>query len=71
MINKHDAAEIAKNTAETFRVKTAHRGVDLTGDEYDAIIAVCTDILEGKIDNSMIQDKQYNPATRRVEDARK
>jgi hypothetical protein len=71
MINKHDAAEIAKATADAFRTRVSHRNVDITGDDYEAVITVCVSILEPLIDNSQVLDRQLNPATGRVESARK
>lgn len=67
MINKMDAAEIAKATADAFRVRTAHRNVDISGNDYELIVKTCVDILEPLIDNSQILDRQLNPATGRVE----
>ena len=69
MINKYDAAEIAKATADGFRTRVAHRSVDITGDDYELVIKTCVDILESLVDNSQILDRQLNPATGRVEDA--
>lgn len=69
MINKHDAAEIAKATADAFRTRVAHRNVDITGDDYELMIKTCVSILDPLIDNSQILDRQLNPATGRVENA--
>ena len=71
MINKYDAAEIAKSTADTFRTRVSHHRVDITGAEYEAVIELCMSILADKVDNSQILDRQLNPATGEVTDGNK
>lgn len=68
MINTYDATEIANKVADTFRVLCAHRSTDLTGDEIERVRNICTHILEEKIDNSQILNKQLNTQTGQVEE---
>ena len=68
MINRYDAAEIANKVSDTFRVLVSHRGVDLTGDEIKRVRNICTHILEEKIDNSQILNRQLNTTTGEVEE---
>ena len=67
MINKYDATDIAKKVSNAFRTLCSHRRVDLTADEIDKIASAVTEVLEEKIDNAMIQDRQLNTQTNRVE----
>ncbi len=71
MINKYDATEIATFIANSFRNKVSHLREDITGEDYDRVVALIKEILESKIDNSQILEKQLNPQTGRVEDASK
>lgn len=66
MINKYDAAEISKKTADTFRTHVSHLREDITGEEYEAVRNVCMSILEGKVNNEQILDQQYDPKANEV-----
>jgi hypothetical protein len=61
MINKYDAQEIAKLTADGFRTRVSHQRVDLTTNDYDHIYALCIDILDEYVDNAGILDRQLDP----------
>lgn len=67
MINKYDADDIAKKVSNAFRVLCSHRSVDLDSSEIESISDAVTLVLQEKIDNAMIQDKQLNTQTGRVE----
>ena len=63
MINKYDAAEISKATADAFRTRVAHLRGEVSGEDYEAVMEVCFNILSPQVDNSQILDKQIDPVT--------
>jgi len=71
MINKYDAKEIAVFVADSFRTRVSHLREDLTGAEYDKVLNTCLEILEAKVDNSQILDRQLDPKTGEVRDGTK
>lgn len=67
-INQMDAQEISKGTADTFRTKVSHMRENLTTAEYEAVRDLCMTILDGRLDNSMIQHKTIDPISGEVTD---
>lgn len=67
MINKFDAQEIAKYTADVFQNKMAHRSVDCTSEDYEAIMNFAMNHLSKYVDNRHILDNQVNPHTKVAE----
>ena len=63
MINKHDVEEMAQFTAQTLRTKMQHRSVDMTGDDFDAILNFSTELMSKYVDNQHVLDKQINPVS--------
>lgn len=68
MINTYDAQEIATAIADIYRTKLAQRRVEITGDEILAVRNFVYEQLSNKIDNSMIQSKQFDPRFNQVVD---
>jgi len=66
MINTYDAQEIATAIADIYRTKCAQRRVDLTTDEIDAVRNFVYESLSNKVDNSMIQNVQFDPRRNEV-----
>jgi hypothetical protein len=68
MINKYDAKEIALFTADSFRTRVSHLREDITGEEYEEVVKCVQGILESKVNNEHILDRQLDPKTGVVTD---
>ena len=66
-INTIDINEIAKATADTVRVRCAHRGENLAGDDYQDVVNFVTKLLSNYANDEQILNRQYNPKTDTVE----
>jgi ubiquinone biosynthesis protein UbiJ len=66
LINKYDAQEIATQITDIYRTKLAQRRVDVTAEELDAVRNFVFESLSNKVDNSMIQNTQYDPRAARL-----
>lgn len=58
MINRLDSEEIVKQTTDTFRTLMAHRSVDVSSDDYDAVRNFLKELLSNYVDNQKLTGVQ-------------
>jgi hypothetical protein len=66
MINTYDAQEIAVALSDIYRTKLAQHRVDCSSAELLAVRNFVYEQLSNKIDDSMLQGRQYDPRVNEV-----
>jgi hypothetical protein len=66
MMNQVDQQELATSIADIFRVKMAHRNVNVSTDDIMQVRGAIKAITDQYVDNSMIQNTQYDPRVGQV-----